>query len=186
MTGRLVRQYHQKRPLQKRPPLRGSPACAFAFWAAPHFLRLHAAFALALAASLTSGCAVSIPIALSNASKADADATGSVPASALERLLDPEDWRRARAALSTALDPQGNGSLVSWDNPQSGAKGSFVPVGKAYPSDAKICRGFKTVVDWKITRTMQGIACASKDGDWTIAEMAPATPGAGEKSASAR
>ena len=68
------------------------------------------------------------------------DAAGAVPNSSLASLLDAEDWRRAKAALSTALDPQGNGSLVGWDNPDSGNKGSFTPVGKPYPLAAGICR----------------------------------------------
>jgi hypothetical protein len=34
------------------------------------------------------------------------DATGALPKSSLAGLLDAEDWRRAKATLSTALDPQ--------------------------------------------------------------------------------
>jgi surface antigen len=59
--------------------------------------------------------------------RAREDATGALPKSSLAGILDAEDWRRAKAALSTALDPQGNGSLVGWDNPDSGNKGSFTP-----------------------------------------------------------
>ncbi len=120
-----------------------------------------------------------MPIAsLSNANAAaDEDATGAIPAAPLERLLEPEDWRRAKAALSTALDPQGDGAPVSWDNPQSGVKGSFAPTGKAYPSDAKICRRFSTEVERKAgARTMQGVACADKTGEWTIGEIAAPAP----------
>jgi hypothetical protein len=58
------------------------------------------------------------------------DVAGSVPKWSFAGLLDAEDWRRAKVALSTALDPQGNGSLVGWDNPDTGNKGSFTPVGK--------------------------------------------------------
>jgi surface antigen len=137
------------------------------------------ALALAAMAASMAGCAVSVPIgSFSNANAAaDDDATGSIPAAPLERLLGPEDWRRARAALSTALDPQGNGSLVSWDNPQSGVKGSFAPIGKAYPSDAKVCRGFRTDVERKAgAKTMQGVACADKTGEWSIAEIASPAP----------
>src|SRR5438067_2431449 len=41
--------------------------------------------------------------------------------------LGDEDWRRARAALGVALDPQGNGKPVKWDNPESGLRGSVNP-----------------------------------------------------------
>ncbi|ACK50056.1 hypothetical protein Msil_1087 [Methylocella silvestris BL2] len=128
---------------------------------------------LMLVGACLSGCAVSLPIATLTSSKDDV--TGSIESSPLERLLDAEDWRRAKAALSTALDPQGNGAEVGWDNPESGAKGSFAPLGKAYPSDAKICRAFRTDVQRKgATNAMDGVACADKNGDWGILEIRPA------------
>jgi surface antigen len=102
------------------------------------------------------------------------DAAGSVTKLSLASLLDAEDWRRAKAALSTALDPQGNGSPVRWDNPDSGNKGSFVPVGKAYPSDTKICRPFRATVERKADeQSLQGTACTNPQGEWTIAEEKP-------------
>jgi len=74
--------------------------------------------------------------------------------------------RRAKAALSTALDPQGNGSLVGWDNPDSGNKGSFTPVGKPFPLEARICRVFLAEVDCKgDEHAMQGTACSDKRGE---------------------
>jgi surface antigen len=89
-------------------------------------------------------------------------------------LLEPEDWRRAKAALSTALDPQGNGSLVGWDNPDSGNKGTFTPVGKAYPLNAGICRVFLAELVRKgDEQSLQGTACLEKQGEWTIAEAKP-------------
>ncbi len=102
------------------------------------------------------------------------DAVGAVPKSSLAGLLDAEDWRRAKAALSTALDPQGNGSLVGWDNPDSGNKGSFIPVGKPFLMEAGICRVFLAEVDGKGgEHPMQGTACSDKRGEWTIAEAKP-------------
>ncbi len=174
MTHRLLRQYHQKRPVSthsRGPACHSAPPPGYGVAAA-----LTLALTVALIAASVGGCAVSVPIA--SLSGADGDATAAIPGSALERLLEPEDWRRARAALSTALDPQGDGSLVSWDNPQSGARGSFAPIGKAYPSDARICRRFKTDVAPKSgARAMQGVACAAKDGEWIIAELNAPRPG---------
>src|ERR1700730_5386323 len=89
------------------------------------------------------GCSMSFPMSPLLAppgSKEEVD--GEVPALPLVRMLNTEDWRRAKAALSTALNPQGNDSVVGWDNPDSGNKGSFAPVGKAYPLNSKICRVF--------------------------------------------
>lgn len=120
------------------------------------------------------GCSVSFPISplLSPGSKEDS--VDESPKASFADLLDSEDWRRAKAALSTALDPQGNGSLVGWENPASGNKGSFVPLSKPYPSDAKICRVFLAKVDRKgAEESMQGTACANKQGEWSIAEAKP-------------
>ena len=61
----------------------------------------------ALAAS---GCALSVPLSPLRASHDEAgDVTGSIrkPGAVLSRLLDDEDWRRARAALGTARRPAG-------------------------------------------------------------------------------
>ena len=77
-----------------------------------------------------------------------------------------QDLRRAKAALSTALDPQGSGSLVGWDNPDSGNKGSFTPVGKPFPVEAGVCRVFLAEVNRKG-------ACSDERGEWTIAEAKP-------------
>ena len=72
-------------------------------------------------------------------------ATGTLAAkasSALSPELGEEDWRRAKGALAVALDPQGNGALVSWDNPDSGFKGAFTPVGHPFVKGDEICRAF--------------------------------------------
>jgi surface antigen len=117
---------------------------------------------------------MSFPISplLSPGSKEDVIGESSKPA--LADRLDAEDWRRAKAALSTALDPHGDGSLVGWENPSSGNKGSFIPVGNPYPSETRICRVFLAKVDRKGNEeSMQGTACADKQGEWTIAESKP-------------
>lgn len=117
---------------------------------------------------------MSMPIASLTAPAANEDATGSIPQPSLARSLAPEDWRRAEAALATALDLQSNDSRVDWENPQSGAKGSFTPLGKAYHSDAKICRVFVSQIDRKGNeQSMRGTACKDKGGEWTIAEISP-------------
>ena len=123
--------------------------------------------------ALLAGCSMAFPISplMSPGSKEDASA---VPKSSLAGLLDAEDWRRAKAALSTALDPQGNGSLVGWDNPDSGNKGSFTPVGKPFPLEGGICRVFLAEVDCKgDEHAIRGTACSDKRGEWTIAEAKP-------------
>jgi surface antigen len=123
---------------------------------------------------ILAGCSMAFPISPLMSPGSKEDATGAVPKSSLAGLLDAEDWRRAKAALSTALDPQGNGSLVGWDNPDSGNKGSFTPLGKPFPLEAGICRVFLAEVDRKgDEHAIRGTACSDERGEWTIAEAKP-------------
>ncbi len=104
------------------------------------------------------------------------DVTSSIGASPspLSSSLDAEDWRRARAALGVALDPQGNGAAGVWDNPKSGAKGSFTPVGQARPSDDKICRAFLADIGGAAPgQNLQGVACRDKSGEWAVGDVKP-------------
>ena len=117
------------------------------------------------------GCSVSFPISPLLWPGTSADSAGEAPPQAFIGLLEAGDWRRAKAALSTALDPAGTDSPASWMNPESGNKGSFAPAGKAYSADTKICRLFLANVERKDGGgSLEGTACRGVDGDWTIAE----------------
>lgn len=89
--------------------------------------------------------------------------------------LDVEDNRRARAALATALDPQGAGTLVAWDNPQSGRKGTFTPLAAPYPVDGQVCRAFIARIDSRDARhALQGSACrVGGTDDWNLRDIKP-------------
>jgi surface antigen len=117
-----------------------------------------------------SACSMSFPI---SSFASDSDPTGSIdrPVTLLSKELDQEDWRRAKAAMAVALDPQGNGTSVAWNNPQSGAKGSFVAVAAPFSKNDKICRTFHAdvVADAKADRKIEGSACRGSDGDWVVA-----------------
>jgi surface antigen len=131
-----------------------------------------------IAAAAQGACSIAMPPSQRGESfVADAsDVTGSIrkPPLELARGLDAEDRRRAAAALATALDPQGDGAGVNWDNPRTGAKGGFTPVGAAYPSDGKICRAFVAEVALKETQErLQGTACREKTIEWTLLEVRP-------------
>jgi surface antigen len=135
---------------------------------------LMAALAVACVGVSLEGCATAIP--LPSFVGHDDDATGSIraPVSPLSPALDTEDWRRARGALAIALDPQGNGDPVDWNNPQSGAKGSFTPVGDAYPTQDMVCRAF--LADLTLGDPgprLQGTGCRTRGGDWTITDVKP-------------
>lgn len=134
---------------------------------------------------LAAGCSVSFPIlGLSSKSEDEVATTSSVlPArgsagpGALALLasdLGPEDMRRADGAMAVALDPQGNGAAVSWDNPQSGIKGSFIPVGGPFLRSDEICRAFIASVQTQTKPAkLQGMACRPSGGEWSVKDMQP-------------
>ena len=142
-----------------------------------------ALLALGVASFGLAGCGLTVPLEPApklSAGAADASlVTGSiapriVAAAALSPELDQEDWRRARAALATALDPQGNGAAVRWDNADSGHKGSFAPVGNAYLVKDEICRSFVASLSLgEPDRWLQGSACRLSPTEWTIREAKP-------------
>lgn len=90
----------------------------------------------------------------------------------LSKSLDSEDLRRATAALNTALDPQGSGASVKWENPNSGTKGSFTPSGQAFPLEGKICRAFTgEIYSGQDEEKLEGSACREKSDDWTLSDV---------------
>lgn len=136
-----------------------------------------------LALSLTA-CSLSLPIGTLKEKDDEGMTTGSIsqarPAAQLSSLLTDEDWRRAQAALGVAVDPQGNGAPVSWDNPESGKKGSFVAAGPLYVLDNKICRSFIAKIEaGKVApadgnlQQLQGSTCRNGPNDWSVRESKP-------------
>jgi surface antigen len=131
-----------------------------------------------LAAFCLAACSVSMPIGSFVPSGHLEDETGSISNEQFSNFLVGEDWQRARVALAAALDPQGAGATVRWDNPLSGVKGSFVADGKPYPSDAGVCRAFVADIDRKTADdALHGTACADKGGEWTVTIVEPVRKG---------
>ena len=129
---------------------------------------LRAAALIALGQAL-GGCAMSLGGALGGV---DSEPTGSISTAAkpappsLPAALDEEDRRRALGALAIALDPQGNGTTVRWDNPISKAHGSVTPAGFAYPSNDLVCRGFSAEFDaTAFAEAARGVACRDKNAN---------------------
>lgn len=139
-----------------------------------------------LLATASAGCSVSFPI-LGLSSKAEDEVamttSSTLPArsaaqpgalSAFASELGPEDMRRADGAMAVALDPQGNGAPVNWDNPQSGIKGTFTPVGGPFLRSDEVCRAFiASVQTQKSPGKVQGTACRPSGGEWTVKETQP-------------
>jgi len=126
----------------------------------------------------TSACSYSLGMA--GLGEDEPKATGAIaaadapPAAAtLSPDLDEEDWRRAKAALAVALDPQGPGTQVSWDNPATRMKGTFTPTGTPFVKNDEICRSFNAHLSGATSTNLQGIACRPSGDEWAIKEVKP-------------
>jgi surface antigen len=140
-------------------------------WARRSCLAAAACLSLSLGA-----CGISLPMA--SLLPEDPPATNAIaaakPLSPLSPDLGTEDWRRAKGALTVALDPQGNGSSVSWENPDTAAKGSFTPVGQPFVKSDEICRAFLATVHGQASAlSLQGTACRPSGGEWAIKDVKP-------------
>lgn len=139
-------------------------------------IRNACALMLAFLGVAMGGCSMSFPIA-SLVPEEGPEATGATQVkttSPLSPELGPEDWRRAKGALTVGLDPQGNGSPVSWDNPDTGMRGTFTPVGQPFVKSDEICRAFlATVVTQTSNASLQGTGCRPSGGEWTIKGIKP-------------
>ena len=124
---------------------------------------------VAILAHSAAACSISMPIgSLIGETEATASTSPVKPVSPLHKDLAAEDWRRARAALAVALDPQGSGKPVSWDNPETGIKGSFVPAGQPFVKSDEICREFMAMLMGQVSAGLRGTACRQGPGEWEV------------------
>jgi len=136
--------------------------------------------AAGLIALSTSACALSLGTAGSD--DGEPKTTGAITQAArtpaepvlLSPDLNEEDWRRAKAALAVALDPQGAGTQVSWDNPETSMKGTFTPAGAPFVKNDEICRTFTAQLSGSKSANLHGTACRPSGEEWTLKEVRPA------------
>lgn len=139
---------------------------------APRFFTL----AVVLALWMGGGCSGPILSFQSDTPEAAEEpvSTGSIvkPPKNFGKDLSDEDWRRANAALTVALDPQGNGKPVKWDNPETGMRGTVSPTGLPYVAQDEICRDFTTSVSsTNVTRSMRGTGCKASGGTFELKRL---------------
>jgi surface antigen len=136
--------------------------------------------ALALASLIVSAlCGCSGPILSFQSETAEEPRSEPVVTGSISKIpstfgkdLGQEDWRRAHAALTVALDPQGNGKPVKWDNPDTAMRGSVNPTGLPYVSNDEICRDFlASVVAPKASRFVRGTGCKPSGGTWELKRL---------------
>lgn len=131
---------------------------------------------LPFAVSLLVGCSGPNLVFRSEAEAlpAEPQSTGSIgkPPASFGRDLEEEDWRRARAALGVALDPQGNGKPVKWENPDTAMRGSVSPTGLPYVANDEVCRDFlASVIAPSKSRFVRGTGCKPAGGDWGLKRL---------------
>ncbi len=129
---------------------------------------------------LCSACSVTTPIA--SLIPDDQMETGSVPFKQVVFVdkLTSEDWRRARAAMSVALDPQSTSTAVKWENADTKTSGSFVATGVFTTRNDLVCRPFQAVLVVNgATSHPSGFACRQGPNDWVVEH--PVTPERGGK-----
>jgi surface antigen len=130
--------------------------------------------AVGLIALSTGACSFSFGLsALDDDEPKSTGAIGTKAVAPLSADLDDEDWRRAKAALAVALDPQGPGTQVSWDNPATTMKGTFTPVGAPFVKNDEICRSFSAHLSGPSAASLQGMACRPSGGEWAIKDVKP-------------
>jgi hypothetical protein len=143
--------------------------------------RAQLAFLSLALALLSAGCSLTMNIPGFGGAEEETTASVSPPhASAFAIPLDEEDWRRANAALSLAVDPQGAGLPVSWDNPASRRHGLFEPAGGLAVVGNTVCRPFRALVVQKqhekiVPREVahEGQACRTGPGQWAMRDVKP-------------
>jgi surface antigen len=121
------------------------------------------------------GCSFSFGVA--GLDEDEPKSTGTIISAAAASLspdLSEEDWRRAKAALAVALDPQGPGTQVSWDNPDTNMKGTFTPSGAPFVKNDEVCRAFTAQIGGTSQASLQGTACRPSGDDWAIKDVKPA------------
>ena len=137
-----------------------------------HCVRLLAAMAACWALA---GCSLQVG-GLSDERVETTGSIGKPNATALSPDLAQEDWRRAKGALATALDPQGSGAGVKWENPDSGASGTFTPVAQPFVRSDEVCRSFLATLSFpNRTSTLQGTACRPAPNEWHVIDVRPWT-----------
>lgn len=94
-------------------------------------------------------------------------AIGGLIGNRIGAALDDDDRERAYAAQMSALESSPAGAPVSWENPDSGRRGTIVP-GAAYDRRGAKCRDFThTIYIDGRPQIARGAACRNPDGSWS-------------------
>ena len=134
-------------------------------------------FALALAIG---GCSFSYQLDNLFGKKDDASLSGTLqPAAATLKPvndLPPEgDLIIARAAVTEVMSKGSKDASVSWENPQTGTRGTVTPIATSRVEDGLTCHEFLASFERQGTSSwMQGEACRTANkGKWEVRNLKP-------------
>lgn len=93
---------------------------------------------------------------------------GALAGSEIGKSLDRADMQYHSQAYSNAYSAPMN-ETISWNNPQSGHRGTVTPIQEGRSSAGYTCRKFKEAIfiDGE-AQTAVGTACQQPDGTWRI------------------
>jgi surface antigen len=138
-----------------------------------------ATFSLTLALSV-GGCSFSYQLDNLFGKKDDGSLTGALQpaAPAVKPVADlppPEaDLVIARAAVSEVMSKGGKDASVSWENPQTGGRGTVTPIATARNEDGMTCHEFLASFEREGSSSwMQGDACRANKGKWEVRSLKP-------------
>jgi 17 kDa outer membrane surface antigen len=126
------------------------------------------------------GCSFSYQLDNLFGKKDDASQTGALQGPAAPALkpvadLPPEsDLIIARAAVSEVMSKGGKDASVSWENPQTGGRGTVTPIATARNEDGLTCHEFLASFEREGNSSwMQGEACRANKGKWEVRSLKP-------------
>lgn len=106
----------------------------------------------------------------------DADVTGSIRNARAEQIdtVPEADLAYARAAAVAVMARGRNDVSQSWENPQSGARGTVTPLATTSNEGSASCRDFlASYVKGPSEAWWQGEACRQSAGQWEVRSMKP-------------
>jgi len=91
---------------------------------------------------------------------------GAYAGQQLARHFSPADQNRASDAEERAV---ANNQTITWNNPESGNRGTIQPVKTYQDNNGQTCRDYNhtVVIDGK-TEVARGTACRQPDGSWKL------------------
>lgn len=96
---------------------------------------------------------------------------GALLGSEIGRSMDDVDRMKANQAVVDAHSAP-LGEQITWNNPESGNRGTITPTRDGYSDSGNYCREFyQTVTIGGKTEDAYGIACQQPDGTWRIVQQ---------------